>query len=76
VQAENDVSIFNIGQPADVHDEAWTATHRSGFLARGLHVTVCQPKSLADLAQSQSGRHGIPLKGSNFSQRTPELPSY
>jgi hypothetical protein len=62
VQARDDISVFNIGQPADVHYEVGAATHRSEFIARGLNITVCQPKSLTDLAQSQSGQHGIPLR--------------
>jgi hypothetical protein len=63
MQAWHNISIFNVGQPADVHDEVGAATHRSEFIARSLNVTVCQPKSLTDLAQSQSGQHGIPPAG-------------
>src|ERR1700746_825960 len=73
VQAGNDISIFNVGQPADVDYEVGVATHRSEFIARSLNVTVCQPKSLTDLAQSQSGQHGSPCgRVLSAGQRTPE----
>jgi hypothetical protein len=61
VQARHNISVFNVGQSADVHYEIGAATHQE-FIARSLNITVCRPKSLTDLAQSQSGQHGIPLR--------------
>jgi len=62
VQARHTISVFNVGQSADGHYEIGAATHCSEFLARSLNITVFQPKSLTDLAQSQAGQHGIPLR--------------
>lgn len=70
VQAGNDISIFNIGQPADVHDEARTARHRSEFIARGLHVSAQVARGPVAIAIRAAWD---PLKGFNFIQRTPEF---
>jgi hypothetical protein len=62
VPARHNISVFNVGQSADVHYQIAAATQRSELTARSLNITVCQPKSLADLAQSQSGQHGISMR--------------
>jgi len=43
VQAGHDISIFDVRQPADVHDEVAVTTKRSEFVTGTLNITICKP---------------------------------
>src|SRR5882762_6678678 len=50
VQTRDDITVFDVRQPANMQDEILTATTKRKFVARRLHITVGQSKSLANLA--------------------------
>jgi hypothetical protein len=43
MQAGHHVSVFDIGQPADMHDEVRAATQCRELITRSFDITVCQP---------------------------------
>jgi len=76
VQARHNISVFNVGQSADVHYEIGAATHRSEFIARSLNITVCMSAQVAHGLGAVAIRAAWdpPARGFDCSQRTPELP--
>jgi hypothetical protein len=63
VQTGHDVAIFDVCQPTDMKNEVRAATTQREFITRRLDISVGKSKTLADLAQSQSGQHETPLVG-------------
>src|SRR5215469_9352267 len=59
VQAGNDIAALDVRQPADMQHKLRTAAPRGKLVARRFHVAVSQAQSFTDLAQTQSGKHGI-----------------
>src|SRR5215470_4754391 len=59
VQTRDDIAVLDLGQPADVQHKLRPSMPPGKLVARRRNVAVCQPQSLADLAQTQSGKQGI-----------------
>src|SRR5882762_3910624 len=48
VQTRDDITVFDVRQPANMQDEILAAPTKRKFVARRLHITVGQSKSLAN----------------------------
>ena len=57
VQTRHNSPIFNVCQPADVHNEIRTPPARGQFVTGPLHITISQSESLAGLPQTKTRKH-------------------